>query len=100
MHSVDPAGYRELPLGIDLPVVKGLVFFGNGPSEAGSSPGDGVLVDVGLYGTTGSLFDLSRGGKVGKPLSQVDGVVLHGQARHVANDRFREAGGFVADSGS
>ena len=54
------------------------------------APGDGVLIDVVRDGLAGGFFDFFGGGEIGKTLGKIYGVVLHGEARHFADDGFGE----------
>src|SRR6185437_16300936 len=56
----------------------------------GVAPGDGVLVDIVADGLDGGFLDEVRGGEVGEALGEIDGVVLHRQPGHLADDALGE----------
>ena len=59
------------------------------------APRDGVLVDVVFDRAYRRGLDFVGRREVGEALRQVDGAVRERDARHLADDRFGEAGGFV-----
>ena len=65
-------------------------FFDDGVAQRFRAPGDGVLIDVVGDGLSRGFLHFHGGGKIGKTLREIDGVVLHGQARHFADDGFGE----------
>lgn len=56
------------------------------------APGDGILMKILIGDLRHAVEDLLRRFKVRKALRQVDRAVLHGNARHAADDRVGEAG--------
>ena len=51
----------------------------------------GILIEISANGVLGRLFDEIGGGKVGKALAQIDGVVLDRQGRIFSKDRRAKA---------
>ena len=84
-------------LGIDVQALPLLHLAGDGVAQALRSPGDGVLVDVGGDGLLRGSLDLGGRGEIGESLGQVDGAVLHGLARHLADDGLGEVLDLVAE---
>ena len=80
----------DLALGVVLHALGALKFFDNGVAQRLRAPGYGVLVDVIGDGSARGFLDFLRRGKVGKPLGQIDGPMLQGQACHFPDNGFRE----------
>ena len=81
----------DFALGIDAHALRALEFPRNGVAQFLRAPGDGVLVDVVGDGLARGFLDFFGRGKIRKSLRHVDGVMLHGQARHFANHGFGES---------
>ena len=81
-----PATNRELRLRIHRHPVPLVVLAGQRVAQARGSPRHRVLVDVVSNGADRRFLDDLRRRKVGESLRQVDGVVLHGQTGHAADD--------------
>ncbi len=80
----------DFALGIVGNVLGAGEFFDDGVAERLGAPSDGVLIDVVGDGLAGGFLHFLGGGKIGKTLRKIHGVVLHGQARHFADDGFGE----------
>ena len=91
------AAHGNLGFRIDSQTLERLHLLRNRGTQAFRAPGNGVLIHVSGDGFLGGLLDLSGSGKIGKTLRQIDRVVQHRLASHLANDRFGEVGNLVAE---
>ena len=76
---------------IDFPAQPLGVHFGQFLAQGGVAPGRRVLVVAVVDRLGGGFLEGERRIKVGESLAQVDGVVLHGQPGHLADDGFLKA---------
>ena len=86
------AGRDDLGVRVDLPAHTARLLGGERLAEVLRAPGDGILMKILIGDLRHAVEDLLRRFKVRKALRQVDRAVLHGNARHAADDRVGEAG--------
>ena len=91
------AANGDLALGIDGHALGAREFLDDRVAQRLRAPGDGVLIVVGGDGRARRFLDFGGRGKIRKALRQIDGLVLHGQARHFADHRFGELFGLGGD---
>ena len=85
------AGDHDLRLGVDVEAHARRLLGGERGAEIGRAPGNGVLVGPGVGDLGKPVEDGARRVEVGEALREVDGVVLHANARHPAYHGVREA---------
>ncbi|VTR65776.1 hypothetical protein DESC_370146 [Desulfosarcina cetonica] len=91
------AGDHDVGIGVEVEPHPMALLAGQGFAKAQAAPGDRVLVGAVVHGALAGGEDFRRWIGVGKPLGEVDGIVLVGHAGHFADDRFGEMGQTVGD---
>ena len=86
------AGRDNLSVRVDLPAHTARLLGGERLAEVLRAPGDGILMKILIGDLRHAVENLLRRFKVREALRQVDRAVLHGNARHAADDRVGEAG--------
>ena len=85
------AAHGHVALGIHVHAVELPVLVGDGGSQAGRAPGDGVLVEVAVDGAMRGLEQLPGRREVRHALGEVHAAQLAHHARHLADDGLGEA---------
>ena len=87
------AGRNDLGVRVDLAAHEIGLLGGQRFAEVLRTPGDGILVVILVGHLRQTVEQLLRRLKVREALRQVNRVILHGNARHAADDRVGKAGG-------
>ena len=86
------AAHRDLGLRVVVEPAEAPRLADQGLAQSLRSPGDGVLVDVGLERPGGLVLDRRRRREVREALGEVDAVVFQAQPGHLADHRLGEPG--------
>ena len=81
---------HDLGLRVNVETHARALLGGKRGAKVGGAPGDGVLVWAGVGHLGEAVGDLRGRVEVREALGQVDGVILHGHARHAADHGVRE----------